>query len=476
MPPEAPLESLAEKLRKTNQIKTLRFWNELSNTQRQQLCNDLEAVPIDALIELVQTYVVNRPPTSIPGTLQPANILRIPPLDQLTEDDKAAWETGAEAIRADRVAAFTVAGGQGTRLGFPGPKGLFRISPIRNASLFQLFAESLRGVGRRWGRIPRWYIMTSPSNHDETVEYFRENGNFGLPPDRLRFFMQGQMPAFTPEGHIAMSDRHRILLSPDGHGGSLRALASSGALEEMRRAGVDYISYFQVDNPLAKPIDPMFLGLHIRQKSEMSSKAVHKVSDTERVGNFCIADGRLCVIEYSDLPEQIARAKNPDGSRRFDAGSIAIHILNRNFAERLVAHHSPIHLPWHRADKRSPILVGDGPNARIELADVVKLEMFIFDAIPLAQNPVVLYVDRSEEFSPVKNAEGADSPATAQRDLVRRAAAWLEQAGCEIPRTANGEPAATIEIAPSFALDASDLRERLSTLPRIAPGDKLLLE
>jgi UDP-N-acetylglucosamine/UDP-N-acetylgalactosamine diphosphorylase len=387
-----------------------------------------------------------------------------------------ARHAGEQAICAGRVAAFMVAGGQGTRLGFEGPKGTYRISPIRQAPLFQLFAESLLGVQRRYRCRPRWYIMTSRTNHAETIEFFAQHDFFGLSPDDLMFFPQHQMPAFLPDGRIALAEKHRVALSPDGHGGSLRALAESGALADMRRRGIDTISYFQVDNPLVRTIDPLFIGLHLLTDSEMSSKAVHKASDTERVGVFCLADGRLTVIEYSDLPGELARAKNPDGTRRFDAGSIAVHILNREFVERLTTPGATIQLPWHRADKKVAVVDEQGQLVTPQSPNAVKLEMFVFDAIPLARNPLVLYTRREEEFSPVKNAAGDDSPATTRRNLIRRAARWLEACGVTVPRGPDGEPAQPIEISPALALDADDLRDRLKAAPALSPGQPLLLE
>lgn len=462
-------------LRKYRQEHLLRFWSQLSDTHRQALLADIASVPFEELPRLVDDYVIVKPPPVHFGHIAPADVLLTESGDAATQNTQA-WRIGVEAIRAGKVAAFTVAGGQGTRLGFEGPKGAFPISPVRNATLFQLFAESLRGVGRRWGHTPRWYIMTSPSNHTETERFFHTHGMFGLDPDGVRFFQQGQMPAFTLDGRIALAEPHRLALSPDGHGGSIRALSASGSLDEMRHFGVEIISYFQVDNPLVTCIDPLFVGLHIQRRSEMSSKAVRKAADNEKVGNFCMADGRLCVIEYSDMPDSMARERNADGARRYDAGSIAIHLLNREFVERLVAPSASVRLPWHRADKRSTVLVNECDGAQFAPSDIVKLEMFIFDAIPLAQHAMVMYVDRAEEFSPVKNAEGVDSPSTTRRDLIRRAARWLESAGCTVPRGADGDPAAIIEISPTYALDSGDLRDRMKACPSIQAGAQFVLE
>lgn len=474
----ARYDRLIPLLERAGQSHLLRFWGELSDAQRTVLLTDVEQIDLAACPALAEQYVCARPSIAIPNRIDPAPVYPSVPDESVRELYAIARRAGEAAIRAGRVCAFTVAGGQGTRLGFDGPKGTFAATPVRGASLFQVFAETLLGAERRFGRRPKWYVMTSPLNHDATIAYFAEQAYFGLGEDGVRFFAQGQMPAFLADGRIALSEKHRVALSPDGHGGSLAALARSGALEEMRRDGVDFISYFQVDNPLVRAIDPLFVGLHELTGSEMSSKAVTKAHDTERVGNFCLADGTLCVIEYSDLPESLATMKNPDGSRRFDAGSIAIHCLTRSFVERLTAEGGSLRLPWHRADKKIEHISDDGRLIRPDAPNGVKLETFVFDAIPLAKSPLVLMTPREEEFSPIKNADGADSPATSRRDQVRRAARWLESCGVDVPRSADGEPAATVEISPRFALDAEDLRVQLEARgkPTLRAGETLVLQ
>src|SRR6185312_14906443 len=200
------------------------------------------------------------------------------------------------------------------------------------------------------------------------------------------------------------------------------------------------------DNPLVHCVDPLFLGLHDLTGSEMSSKTIPKADPLEKVGNFVEADGIVQVIEYSDLPEELARQTNADGSLRFNEGSIAIHALRVSFVERLNAGGN-LSLPWHRAEKKVPYVEESGKPVKPEKPNAIKLEQFVFDAIPLARNAIVYTTDRGEEFSPVKNAEGVDSPATSRRDQVRRAAKWLREAGVDVP-TKDGEPDATIEISP----------------------------
>ncbi|MGE3182485.1 MAG: UTP--glucose-1-phosphate uridylyltransferase [Phycisphaerae bacterium] len=455
------MNELKQKLTEIGQVHLLQYWDTLVDHEKSELLDDIAQLDLDECRALAESYVRHYLAPPLPEDIAAAHIFPTPENADAEADYAGAMRIGEDAIRNGEVAAFTVAGGQGTRLGFAGPKGAFPITPIRDAPLFQVFAEYLLGVERRYGKPVNWYIMTSPLNHEETVAFFAGHGFFGLAKDQVEFFQQGSMPVFHPDGKIAMAGKSRISLSPDGHGGSLRALRTSGALARMQRRGEKYISYFQVDNPLVHCVDPLFIGLHIREKSEVSSKAVPKSHDLERVGNFCVGDGRLQVIEYSDLPESLALQKNPDGSRKFDAGSIAIHVFNREFVERLTHPTSTVRLPWHRAEKAVAVLGPDGKLETPSRPNVVKLEMFVFDAIPAAGRAIVMFTDRKEEFSPVKNAEGADSPAVARRDLSERAVRWLAAAGVNVQRDAGGEPRFPVEISPRFAINEVDLREQI---------------
>ena len=434
------------------------------------MLSDIQQVNFAALDELIERNVRRQEPFPLPRDIQPAPFYPAQPGIDLVGKYADAVKRGVSLIRKNKVCGVTVAGGQGTRLGFDGPKGAFQISPVKNKPLFQLFAEFIRGTNRRYGSDLTWYLMTSPQNDAQTRAYFAENGHFGLSPERVRFFQQGLMPAFAPDGRILLDSKHRIAFSPDGHGGSLLAMRHSGVLAEMAAAGIDYISYWQVDNPLVRAIDPLFIGLHELTGSHMSSKTIPKADDLERMGNFVSGDGRTMVIEYSDLPEALAHARDEAGQRQLDAGSIGIHALSRTFVEQLTADEAHFGLPWHRAVKKVPCL--DATGQRIEPAgpNAVKLEAFIFDAIPLAKNPLILQTSRAEEFSPVKNARGVDSAETSRRDMNRRAAAWLESAGFDVPRRPDGEPDGCFEISPLLALDSGHLREAMLSPPAIQPG------
>lgn len=463
------LKAIQARLREANQTHLLAHWHQLDDQQRELLLEDINRINLAGLSGLIKSHVMADRPFTLPRDIRPVVCYPARPgIDQVGLYADAV-KRGVSLIRRNKVAALTVAGGQGTRLGFDGPKGAFPISPVKSKPLFQLFAEFIRGTNRRYGADLHWYIMTSPQNHADTVAFFEANHFFGLRPQRVRFFRQGIMPAFSMDGKILLDQKHRIAFSPDGHGGSLLALRRSGMLAEMAEAGIEHLSYFQVDNPLVKAIDPLFIGLHDMTGSEMSSKTIPKVDDLERVGNFVIGDGKAMVIEYSDLPDELAHARDANGNRLFDAGSIAIHLLSRRFVERLTADEAHFGLPWHRAVKKVPYVDERGRRIEPEKPNAVKLESFIFDAIPLAGKPLILQTIREEEFSPVKNVTGVDSAESSRRDLNRRAARWLESAGHAVPWR-EGEPDGLFEISPLLALDADHLREQMSTPPRITPG------
>jgi len=459
--------ALRKQLVAAGQEQVLRFVDRLDLGGQGQLAAQLTSLDLARVGELAQSYVRHKPEVKLPTKMDPVEVYPRQPGEKHRKLYADARKQGEEMLQAGKVAAFLVAGGQGTRLGYDGPKGEYPVTPIKSKPLFMVFAEQLLSCERTYGRRVPWYVMTSDVNDVPTRAFFKKNAWFGYAPDDVIFFQQGMMPAFSMDGKILLGAKDSLALSPDGHGGSLRALHRSGALTDMRRRGVEHLSYFQVDNPMVHCIDPLFLGLHALSGSEMSSKMIPKAGPLEKVGNFVFADGAVQVIEYSDLPESVARQSNPDGTLRFDAGSIAIHALAVSFVERLNVG-GDLKLPWHRAEKKVACVDEAGQMIKPDKVNAVKLEQFVFDAIPLAENAMVYAAERAEEFSPVKNAEGVDSPATCRRDQIRRASRWLKAAGVNVPEK-DGEPAATIEISALFAEDSEQLGKQVSKL-EIKPG------
>lgn len=468
------IHPLIEKFQNAGQGQVFAFFESGSPEEQKQLIEEAREIDLDEVAHLTKTLLAKGAVTGVNlAGLAPAPYEKRPEHGGEAQAWAKAKTAGEAALRAGRVAAFTVAGGQGTRLGYDGPKGTFRVTPLKQKPLFQVFAEKILAAGKRYGRPLHWFIMTSHANHAATETFFRENGNFGLDVGRVHFFRQGRMPAVDFNGKILLETKCSIALSPDGHGGSLRALARSGALDLMQREGIDTLSYFQVDNPLVRCIDPAFIGWHLTRSSEMSSKMVTKAYAEEKVGVFCVQNGKTVVVEYSDLPMATQKETDANGELRYLAGSIAIHILDREFVRRMASGGEGVALPFHRADKKIPGVDVSGAQVKPEKPNGVKFEMFVFDALPFARNPVVIETLRQDDFSPVKNAEGVDSPKTCRDDQLRQFARWLKANGAAVEADKSGLPSVAIEVAPLFGYDEdsfADAWRALSAKPVVREG------
>ena len=359
---------------------------------------------------------------------------------------KKARAIGEAEIAAGRVAALLVAGGQGSRLGYDGPKGCYSIGPITGAPLFYFHARKILARSIRYGAAIPWYVMTSEANNEATVRCFEENDYFGLNPDDVFFFTQGMWPGMTKDGKIILDRPGHIFMSPDGHGGLLAALKKSGALADMKKRGVKSVFFFQVDNPLVEVADPAFIGYHVQNQSEYSLKLCAKRDPFEKVGMPMLIGKQCRMVEYSEMTDEQCRRKGKDGRLYFLYGSPAIHVFDRAFLEREAAKAMPLHLAFKKipqVDQAGKVVKPTEPNG-------YKFEKFIFDILPNAKRTAFLAFDQADEFSPVKNAEGSDSPATCKADMQAKWRRWLAEAGmsCEGP----------VEIDPVYAVDADDLK------------------
>ena len=436
---------LKKMLEAHGQQQLIAFWNEISEDERENLTSQIQNIDFNRIDELIKEYVLKKPETSIPDDLKPAPFFPLKPDSEgLEAYYQVARQTGADIIRQGKVACLTVAGGQGTRLGFDGPKGTYPIGPVSGKSLFAYFAEGIARNQEKYSTTIPWYIMTSVVNNAQTVEFFEKHNYFGLNKQQVFFFVQGTMPAVGYDGKILLATKSSLALSPDGHGGTLWALRQSGALDKMRADGTMFLSYFQVDNPLVAVIDPLFIGLHSLEKAQMSAIMLPKTGPFEKLGNFCVSQNRTCIIEYSDLPDYLAESRNPDGTLKFLAGSPAIHVISTDFVEKLTDSGKPA-LPWHRADKKVPYVDANGGMVKPEKPNAVKLESFIFDALPMAEKTMILEADRKESFGPTKNATGVDSAESCREMLVARDKRRLKAASVD---TADAEK---VEIAPRSA-------------------------
>lgn len=426
-------DELSRMLRELKQDHLLPYTGLLDSTGRSALLEDVRRIDGPLLRDLAHACTAQAAAGNAPPVLEPAATVSYCRPGSNLDERRQVYARGEDCLAGGTIALFLVAGGQGTRLGFDGPKGCFPVSPVRRKSLFQLFAEQVAALRRRYGRPLPWYIMTSPSNDAKTRCFFRDHDWFGLAPGSVHFIVQAHIPSLDEHGRLLVGTDGAIFRNPDGHGGAIYALQRSGALEEMLAQGIENIFYFQVDNPLARIADPLFVGAHSQNAADMSTKVVEKNDPNEKVGIIGRINSRLGCIEYSELPPELATARDAGGRLRFNSANIAIHMLKLEFVEKMACDPA-FHLPYHIARKDIDCL--QTRNGCIVPATVrgCKCEMFIFDALGFARRALTLEVDRGEEFSPVKNADGADSPETARCAMSTLHRCWLEQAaGTQLP-------------------------------------------
>jgi UDP-N-acetylglucosamine/UDP-N-acetylgalactosamine diphosphorylase len=453
-------EDLRQRLQQHGQDHVLAFWGQLDDARRHELLDQVRSLDLPLLGRLYARRD-NPYPVPDPESIQPIAVI---PHD--SPDAPAARAAGERALREGKVAVLLVAGGQGSRLGFDHPKGMYPVGPVSRKPLFQVHAEKVLATRRRYGKPLPFLIMTSAATDEETITFFREHRFFGLPPDEVHFFRQGHMPALDlASGKLLLEEPGRLFLSPDGHGGTLTALASSGLLKRLREGGITQVLYFQVDNPLVKIVDPVFLGHHLAARAEVSSKVVAKRGPKEKMGVLASVDGRCTIVEYSDLPDELAHQTDERGKLKLWAGSPAIHLFDVAFLDRMTADQD--RMPFHIARKKVPCIDAKGQKVEPHKENALKFERFIFDVLPLADRFTVVETTRESEFAPLKNAEGADSPATTEQALCDLAADWITRAGGTVPRRPDGSAAVKLEISPLFALDAEELARKLPAGTRV---------
>ena len=434
-PKELTIDDLRGALARHRQEHVLDHWDRLDESGRERLFAQLARIT-PQLSDLISAYEAALPSAAAsktgPARIEPAPAIALPENGGDPEAAESARKRGEEILGDGRLGVFLVAGGQGTRLGFPHPKGCYPVGPISDRSLFEIQAQKIRGLARRTGRIVPWYIMTSDATDAETRAAFEANDYYGLDPADVQIFQQDMVPAFDFEGRLILERPDRLFENPNGHGGSLTALETSGALDDMEARGVDTLFYYQVDNPLVKIGDPTYLGFHDLSGSELSCKVIRKADPMEPVGVIARVDGHVGVVEYTELRDEERFARGEDGRLRFWAGSIAVHVIHTDFARRVAADAYRL-LPFHLSAKKIPFVDASGNQQTPDEPNGYKLERFVFDALREAREVCVVETTATEEFSPIKNAEGPDSPETCRRALTAQYRRWLEDAGLEVP-------------------------------------------
>ena len=439
---EEEKDKLRRRYEEAGQGQVFKFVDRLSETEEEALFTSLEGIQVESLASLLE--LARNVPAADAATIQPFQGAVARSCDENPSLVKAWRDEGMKLVQEGKVAMVVLAGGQGTRLGFNGPKGLFDIGLPSHSSLFQLMAERIRKLsllGCRSSSIP-FYVMTSPLNHDETVAFFQTNDNFGLDAANVFFFRQGMLPCLTADGKIIMESAGKVAMAPDGNGGIYPSLQSSGALDDMTARGVQYLHVFSIDNALVKPADPVFVGYCVSVKADCGNKVVWKANAHEKVGVIASRQNRPCIVEYSEITKEMAELSDK-GRLVYGAANICNHFYTLDFIrDKILPNMGSL---YHVAHKKIPYYnAATGTTITPESNNGIKLETFIFDVFPFSEHMAVLDVERAEEFAPVKNKAGTDSPDSARQMLSQLAQKWITDAGGKL----TGDTTTICEIAP----------------------------
>ena len=409
---------LIKKIIKHGQENVLYFWEELNDDEKSNLINDLHAINLTEIRKYFKNFLEHE---SRQFVLQPAEYLSMKARGKLSD----IKSIGERSLRSNEIAILTIAGGQGSRLGHDRPKGFFPVSPVKNKSLFQIFAEKIKFYSGYYKNNFNWYIMTSELNYYDTMSFFKKNEYFGLNEKNIVFFKQGMFPSLTMEGKLILREKDRLFLNPDGHGGVLKALIKNGLLHKMKDKGIKHLSFFQVDNPLVNMADPYFIGYHIQHKSMVSTKVIAKLYPEEKLGSICKINGTNSIIEYSDFPKEKMPEKYTDGRLKYLMGSIAIHLFDIQFLLDFIKK-----IPVHFAERKlNGYYFPENQGPVLREMDGIKFETFIFDSIPHAKRSIFFETEREVEFSPLKNKTGLDSIETCLKGQNKLFAGWLRESG-----------------------------------------------
>ena len=403
-------EKVIQQLTKYNQIHIIDEYNRISDDKRNEFEKQINGIDF-MLFEKLNVYKSNKA-TDIKGEVQPLKALQISEIESNKDEYR---QLGIEAIRAGKVGAVLLAGGQGTRLGFDKPKGMFNIGVNKQVFIFQRLVENLMEVVNEAGTYIPLMIMTSEKNNNDTVEFFEEHNYFGYDKDYVMFFIQNMAPSVDFDGKLLLEDEGRISLSPNGNGGWYSSLASSGVLDKVKKMGVEWLNVFAVDNVLQKIADPEFVGATIKSGCVSGSKVVKKASPDERVGVMCNEDGRPSIVEYYELTDEMRDAKDEKGEPAYNYGVILNYLLEIKSLDKIYDNEMPIHI----VEKKIPYINEQREFVNPSEPNGYKFEELILDMIHMLDNCLPYEVERSKEFAPVKNKDGVDSIDTARELLIK---------------------------------------------------------
>ena len=404
---EEKLKKVKELLKKYNQEHLLGAYEEFDDIQKEFLLDQILDIDFEQMEKLYQK-------TQKPIEMGDVKVEPISYKDKYkmpTEEFEKYKNIGEEEIKNGKLAAVTMAGGQGTRLGHSGPKGTFMLGIDPDKSLFQILCESLKLANEKYGVVVPWYIMTSKENNKETTEFFEKNNYFGYSKEKIKFFIQGGLPMIGTDGKVLLTEEGFIKQAADGHGGIFEAMFKGNVISDMKKNNIEWIFIGGVDNVLVKMVDPVLIGFAKDKNMLAAGKSLVKAGPKEKVGVFCKKDGKPSVIEYSEITDEMAEARDENGELVYGESHILCNLFNINCLEEIGRNK----LPYHAAFKKASYRNENGEIVKPTEPNAYKFEAFIFDAFEKLDDMAILRVKREEEFAPVKNATGVDSPETARK-------------------------------------------------------------
>ena len=394
-------------LKKYGQEHLLNNYNNLSEENKMKLLDQILTIDFAQINDLYES--TKKEISFANDKIEPINYVDKSTLSD--EELKKYDNLGAEVIRQGKYAVVTMAGGQGTRLGHSGPKGTFKLGLENDKSIFEILIDSLKENNEKYGVIIPWYIMTSRENNEQTEKFFKENNYFGYEPTAITFFKQGELPMCSEEGKLLIDETGLIKEAADGHGGIFESMRRNGIIFDMENKGVEWAFIGPVDNVLVKMVDSTLLGVCLDKNVLAGGKSVVKANSKEKVGVFCKRNGNPGVVEYTEITDDLAEAINENGELVFGESHINCNLFN----VKAISDVSNKKLPYHSAHKKAKYIDENGNLVTPEKPNAYKFESFIFDAFDMLDDMAILRVKREEEFAPVKNAEGNDSPETARK-------------------------------------------------------------
>ena len=401
------VQDIIDLLKMYNQEHIIKLIEKLDKDKKQALIEQLSKIDFHQLSELYDN-------TKKEIEIKENKIEPLPYLDKkkLSENQKEEFQRlGEEVLEKGEYAVVTMAGGQGTRLGHSGPKGTFKLDVYgKGKYLFEILAENLKEANQKYGKIIPWYIMTSKENNDETIAFMEKHNYFGYDKASVRFFTQSELPLVDINGKLLVGKDMRIKEASDGNGGTYSSLRASGALAEMKEKGIKWVFIGGVDNALLKMADTILLGMAIEKKVQIASKSIVKANPHERVGVFAKMNGHPKVIEYSEMPDKLAEEVDSDGELKYGEAHIMCNLYTIEAIEKI----SKETLIYHSAFKKNAYIDENGKEVIPTEPNTYKFESFIFDAFELFDDIAILRGKREDDFAPVKNYEGVDSPKTAK--------------------------------------------------------------